>query len=66
MSQPPSLSDWLRCSVPMPGRDSRDRRGQFPKYRLRVLHGVDSGLMDKRAVGDRIIKREHLFQMRPG
>jgi len=33
---------------------------------LRVYVGVEPGLMDERAVGDRIVKREHVFEMRPG
>ena len=34
--------------------------------RLCVFVGVESNLIDKRAVGERIVEREHRFQMRPG
>ena len=37
-----------------------------PQDRLRVYVGIGRGVMDKRAVGDRIIKRKHRFEMRSG
>ena len=36
-----------------------------PQDRLRVYVGVEPGLMNKRAMGDRIIKRKRLLGMRP-
>jgi hypothetical protein len=35
-----------------------------PQPRFCVFVGVESDLMDKRAVGERIVEREHRFQMR--
>ena len=65
MSQPPSLSDC--CTAPCQCLVGiAETKRTIPKYTCDVTWGLSSGLMGKRAVGDRIIKRKHLFQMRPG
>src|ERR1700682_3434493 len=65
MSQSASLGDCCialcQCLV---GKAETEK--DVPKHRLRVYVGMESGLMDKRPVGDRIIKRKRLFEMRPG
>src|ERR1700730_3993191 len=65
MSQSASLGDcWFALCQCLGWKaeteevDSQDR--------LRVYVGVGCGVMDKRAVGDRIIKRNPRFQMRSG
>jgi hypothetical protein len=42
------------------------RSGGSPALRAQTYVGVGSGLVDKRAMGDRIIKRNYCFQMRLG
>jgi hypothetical protein len=63
MSQSPRLSDGCvalcQCSI-----GKAETVKDHPHKRLGCHLGVDSSLMDKRAVGDRIIKRKRLFQMR--
>ena len=63
MSQAPSLSDCrvalCQCLV-----GKAETENDCPQIRLRDHLGVDSGLIDKRAVGIWIVKRKHLFQMR--
>ena len=60
MSQLPSLSNGrvalCQCLV---GKAETEKDN--PQEQLRVILGVDSGLIDKRAVGIWIIERKHLF-----
>src|SRR5260370_27142322 len=65
MSHSPSLSDC--CVAPcqcLVGKAEAEK--DTAQKRLRVILRVESSLMDKRAVGDRIIKRKRFFEMRPG
>src|ERR1700730_6661745 len=65
MSQSPSLGDGriapCQCLVRIAETEKDD-----PQERLRTYGGVESGLMGKRAMGIWIIKRQRLFEMRPG
>src|ERR1700746_515681 len=65
MSQSASLGDcWFalcQCLVWKAETEEVD-----PQDRLRVYVGVGRGVMDKRAVGDRIIESNRRFQMGPG
>src|SRR5262245_17285519 len=65
MSQPPSLGECCvalsQCLIRITETEKDD-----PQERRRRHLGVKSDLMDKGLVGDRIIKRKHLFQVRPG
>src|SRR6516164_4183083 len=49
----------------MPDPESRDKKGRFPIAPL-LRPGVAAALLDKRTVGNRIVKRQNLLQMRPG
>jgi hypothetical protein len=51
---------WLRYYVPMPGSETRDREGRSPDAPV-LPPGVLPGLMDQRAVTNRIVERERLF-----
>ena len=65
MSQPPGLSDrcvaLCQCSI-----GKAEPKQDNPQIRLGSHLEVDSDLMGKGAVGDWIIKRKRLFQVRPG
>src|ERR1700730_11636230 len=65
MSQSPSLVDGriapCQCLVRIAETEKDD-----PQERLRAYGGVESGLMGKCAMGIWIIKRQRLFEMRPG
>ena len=65
MSQPVGLSDCCAapCQCLVGKAEAEEDNSQKP---LRQRSGVDSRLMDKRAVGDLIIKRKRLFEMRSG
>src|ERR1700720_1257943 len=65
MSQPPSLSDCCvgprQCLVGI-----AETEKDIPQPCLRYYLEVGSGLVDKGAVRDWIIKHTHLFEMRSG
>jgi len=64
MSQLPCFSDCQvtlrQCLVGIAETEEDN-----PQECLLVHMGVESGLMNKRAVGDWIVKRERLLQVRP-
>src|SRR5262249_46843984 len=64
MSQSPCLSDSRIASCQCLVRITKAKQ-DFPQKYLCCCVGVNSGLKDKRAMIDRIIKRKHVFQMRP-
>ena len=65
MSKSPRLSNRRaalgQCLVGIAETNQDD-----PQECLRYYLGIDSGLIDKQAMGIWIIKRKHLFEMRSG
>ena len=65
MSQPPSLSDrcvgLCQCLV-----QEAETEKDEPQKTLQADARAEPNLMGERAVGDRIVKRKRLFQVRPG
>ena len=64
MSQSPCLSNSRIASCHCLVRITETKQDFPQKYLCRYV-GVNSGMVDKRAMRDRIIKRKHVFQMRP-
>lgn len=63
MSQPQSLGD-SRVAPCQRLVGEAETEKDISQISLRYHLGVDPGLMSKRAVGERIIKRQPLFKMR--
>ena len=65
MGQPAGLGDGRAARHQGPAWKAETEKDDA-QIRLRYRLGVESDLMDKRAVGGRIIKRQRLFEMRSG